>query len=44
LLDDSRVLCAVAGDGTDRLAVVADGSTTMIDSPYTSVWSMQRFG
>jgi dipeptidyl aminopeptidase/acylaminoacyl peptidase len=44
LLDDSRVLCAVAGDGTDRLAVVADGSATMIDSPYTSVWSMQRFG
>lgn len=44
LLEESRVLCAVAIDGLDRLAVVADGSTTVLDSPYTSIWSVHRFG
>ncbi len=46
VLDDGRVLCAIAERGLDRLAVIdADGrGMTPIDGPFTSISSIRPYG
>jgi dipeptidyl aminopeptidase/acylaminoacyl peptidase len=45
LLEDGRILCALAAEGRDRLAVIdPDGKLRPIESPYTSLSSLQPFG
>jgi dipeptidyl aminopeptidase/acylaminoacyl peptidase len=38
---DGRAVCAVSRDGTDRLAVVADGATTEVPTEWTALSSLR---